>query len=149
MQVKLLDVNLNPNDKTLFRFGFVALAVFGLLGGWVLWRRSVWGFDLAGSSAGVAYALWTVGGLSAFFSLTAPRLNRFLYRGLIVATFPIGFVLSYLFLGIIFYAIITPVGLLFRLLGRDPLRRKFDPKLTTYWVDHQEPENVERYFRQY
>jgi saxitoxin biosynthesis operon SxtJ-like protein len=147
--MKLLDVNLNPDARTLRRFGFVALAVFGALGGVVLWRHSLFGIDLAGSSAGIAHVLWAAGGASALFSLFAPRLNRFLYRGLMLAGIPIGFVLSYIFMGLIFYAIITPVGLVFRLFGRDPLRRKFDSKLATYWVDHQEPESVERYFKQY
>jgi hypothetical protein len=45
--------------------------------------------------------------------------------------------------------VITPVGLIFRLLGKDPLTRRFDPRASTYWVKHEEPGNVERYFRQF
>ena len=43
--------------------------------------------------------------------------------GLAVITFPIGFVLSYVILGLLFYAIIAPIGLLLRLFGKDPLDR--------------------------
>ena len=147
--MKLFEVNLNPDDRTLAEFGFGAFAVFGLLGGFVLWRHSLLGIDLGRSYEHVAYGCWGVGAVSALGSLVAPRLNRYLYRGLVVVTFPIGFVLSHVLMAVIFYAIITPVGVAFRLFGRDPLRRKFDPSLSTYWVDHQEPDRVERYFRQY
>jgi MFS family permease len=147
--MRLLDVNFHPDRKTLFQFGFVALAAFGLLGGLLSWKRSLLGIELGGAAEGLAFALWGVGGLSALLSLVAPRLNRFLYVGLIVVTIPIGFVLSYVLMGLIFYAVITPVGLLFRLIGRDPLERKFDLEAPTYWVDHKEPDSIERYFRQY
>jgi len=76
-------------------------------------------------------------------------LNRYLYVGLTLLTFPIGFILSHVLLAIVFYLVITPVGLVMRLLGRDPLQRKFNREASTYWVDHAEPKSVEEYFRQY
>ena len=87
--------------------------------------------------------------LSGLFSVVAPAANRFLYVGLMVVAFPIGFVLSYVFMGLIFFVILTPIGLFFRLIGRDPLRRRFDRKAVTYYVPHRETAGVERYFRQY
>jgi hypothetical protein len=50
---------------------------------------------------------------------------------------------------VVFYLVFTPVGLVMRLLGRDPLQRRFDREAGTYWVDHVEPRSVEEYFRQY
>jgi hypothetical protein len=147
--MKLVEMNLDPDRKTLRQFGFIALCLFGLLGALVLWKRKFLGIELATTAPLVASVLWALGGLSGFFSLVAPRANRLLYVGLIVVTFPIGFVLSYMFMAIIFFVIFTPIGLFFRLIGRDPLRRRFDPKAATYYVPHREAENVERYFRQY
>jgi len=42
-------------------------------------------------------------------------------------------------LGIIFFGVVTPTGLLMRALGKDPLRLKLEPRATTYWIDRQPP----------
>jgi hypothetical protein len=147
--MKLVELNLDPDRRTLRQFGFIAFAIFGLLGALVLWKGKILGIDLGTAARPVAYTLWGVGILSALFSLVAPRANRFLFLGLIVVTYPIGFVMSYVLMGAIFFLVILPVGLVFRLIGRDPLHRKLDPRAETYWVPHRKAENVERYFRQY
>ena len=44
------------------------------------------------------------------------------------------------------------LGLIFRIIGKDPMKRKFDPKADSYWVDHEVAESgdgLERYERQY
>ena len=46
----------------------------------------------------------------------------------------LGWVNTRIVLGVIFFGVITPTGVMFRLLGRDPMRRTFDPSLTTYRV---------------
>jgi hypothetical protein len=65
------------------------------------------------------------------------------------ATLPIGLVVSFVMLGLFYFLLITPLGLVFRLLGRDPLHRRFDPKAETYWVEHQPADRPERYFQQF
>jgi hypothetical protein len=91
-----------------------------------------------------------LGGLSALFSLVRPGLNLALYVVLIVVTFPIGFVLSHLILGILFYLVISPVGIVIRLVGRDKLNLKADPAEETMWIDRSgEKVETDRYFKQY
>jgi hypothetical protein len=51
-------------------------------------------------------------------------------------------VVSPVVLGILFYAVITPFGLLTRLLGRDPLRLRPNPQLATYWRDRTGPSSA-------
>jgi len=145
----MIDLNLRPDRDTLRKFGFVALLAFGVLGGLVLWKRALVGIHLGDTAPRVACVLWGVGALAALLSVVAPTLNRYLYVGLTLLTFPIGFVVSHVFLALVFYLVITPAGLVMRLLGRDPLQRTFDPQASTYWVDHVEPKSVEEYFRQY
>ena len=145
----MIDLNLRPSRDTLRKFGFVALVAFGILGGLVLWKRSLAGIHLGNAAPGVALLFWGVGAVSALLSLVAPALNRYLYAGLTLLTFPIGFVVSHVFLAIVFYLVITPVGLVMRLWGRDPLLRRFDAEASSYWVDHVDPKSVEEYFRQY
>jgi hypothetical protein len=74
--------------------------------------------------------------LSAFFlamALVAPGalmpLNR-LWAGF---AHRVGQVSNYLLLGLFFYLLVLPFGLIIRLLGRDPMDRKLDPKTKSYW----------------
>ena len=145
----MLEINLRPERRVLRQFGFIALAAFGLLGGLILWQNGLFGLDFGRTTAPIAYLLWAIGVASALLSLAAPRANRPLYVGLIVITYPIGFVVSYVLLGVIFYLLFTPLGLVFRLMRRDPLQRRFEKEASTYWVPHRPSDSVERYFRQF
>jgi hypothetical protein len=46
---------------------------------------------------------------------------------------------SPLILGLMFYLVITPIGLLLRLAGKDPLRLRPDPASTSYWIRREPP----------
>lgn len=48
-------------------------------------------------------------------------------------------VISPLALGLLFYATITPVGLLMRACGKDPLRLKREPAAASYWLPREPP----------
>ena len=56
--------------------------------------------------------------------------------------------MSYVILGLIFYGLFTLVALIFRLLGRDPLRRAFEPDTASYWVEHKR-RDARSYFKQF
>ena len=40
---------------------------------------------------------------------------------------------------VLFYAVVTPTALLFRILGKDPLRLSRDPGARSYWIERQPP----------
>jgi hypothetical protein len=48
-------------------------------------------------------------------------------------------VTSPIVLGLMFFVVVTPIGLLMRALGKDPLRLKADANASTYWVDRAPP----------
>ena len=87
--------------------------------------------------------------LATLFSLIAPQANLALYVGLTVLTYPIGFVLSYVIMGTLFYLLIGPMALVMRLIGRDPLNRAIEPDADSYWVDARPARPKEHYFRQF
>ena len=146
----MIDLNLRPDRKLLRGFGWIALGFFGLLGGVVYWKKSIVGIHLGPDTARlVTGLLWGVGGISGLLSLLRPEWNRFLFIGMSLVAFPIGFVLSHLILALIYFGIMTPIGLFFRLIRRDALHRKLDRQAASYWVTHRPVESVERYFRQY
>ena len=145
----MLEINLRPDKRTLKTFGFIALAGFGLLAGIIYWRNGLFGLDFGRAAGPVSGVLGILALLSAVCSLFAPSANRPLYVALVLLTYPIGFVLSHVFLGLVFFGVLTPVGLVFRLRGRDSLKRRFDPQAKTYWVPHRPTDSMERYFRQF
>ena len=50
------------------------------------------------------------------------------------ATHAIGETLTWFMLAIVFYLVITPLGLIMRILGKDPLDKRIDIKANTYWL---------------
>ena len=145
----VIDLNLSPDDKQLRQFGWIAATAFGLLAGLIGWRGGLFGFDFGTATRVVIPALIGVGMLVGLLAWLAPRANRPLYLGLILLTFPIGFVLSHVIMAALFYGLFTPVALVFRLIRRDPLQRRFDPELPSYWVPPRARPSKESYFQQF
>ncbi len=55
-----------------------------------------------------------------------------------------------LILGLMYYAVFTPVRCVFALLGNDPMKRKPEPDAETYWVAHDPPsDDPKRFERQF
>ncbi len=147
--MKLVNLDLRPGVKQLRSFGFIALAAFGLLGTLIYWKGSFFGIQLGEATRGVAFTFWGIAVLSALFSLVYPRANHPLYVVLSLVAYPIGFVVSHVIMAFLFYVVITPVGLVFRLIGRDPLHRRFDPQAESYWEPHVPRKQKRSYFRQF
>ena len=144
-----VELNLNPDTRSLRQFGIIALFALGAIGGLVLWRGGLFGLDFGALAAPAAYTLWGIAAVSGCLSAIAPRGNRPLWVALILITFPIGFVLSYLLMGLLFYGMLTPFSLAFRLIGRDALKRRFEPSTESYWLRRDREIPIERYFRQF
>ena len=146
---KMVEINWQPDDRTLRQFGWIALVGFLLIAllAWNEWL--VFSVGLGSARTTVAYAFAGLGMLSAVFSLVAPKANKPIFLGLTLLSYPIGFVLSYVIMGFLFFGLITPVGLLFRLIGKDPLNRRFDRSAPTYWSDPRPRRGKESYFRQF
>ena len=145
----MLDIDLRPDERRLRQFGFLSLAAFATLAAMAWFERLVFGFGLGEARPIVAGSLAGLGLLSSLLSLLRPVANRPLYVGLTLLALPVGYLLSYLMLGALFYLLITPVGLLFRIIGRDPLQRRFEPEAESYWIPPGPRPPRERYFRQF
>lgn len=115
----------------------------------VQWRGGLFGLDFGDAARWVSYSLWALGAVSALLSLVSPAGNRFLFVALTVITYPIGYVVSFVLMAIYFYGVLTFVAMVFRLTGRDVLKRKFEPEASTYWAPHTSPASIKRYFQQF
>lgn len=145
----LVNLSFQPEAKQLRQFGWVALAAFGALGGWALYAGRLLGFELGAAATPAGAGLVGLGALSAAFSAFAPRLNRPLFLALMVVAFPIGWGVSHAVLLVFYVGFVTPIGLLLRAVGRDPMRRRFEKGASTYWVRHAPVTDRRRYFRQF
>jgi len=79
--------------------------------------------------------------------LVKPALVRPIYAGATVLTFPIGWIVSKLVLACLYFGLFTPVGLMFRLIGRDVLGRRPRLGAETYWAPKSMPTEPNQYFR--
>jgi len=145
---KLVAIDLSPDDTKLKQFGFIALFAFAVLAALAWYERGLFA-SVGEHKQQVAVALAALGGLSALLSLAWPRGNWPLYVGLTVVSYPIGFVLSYVILGVLFFGVIAPIGALMRALGKDPLTRQYDKNAKTYWSDARPARPKSDYFRQF
>ena len=66
-----------------------------------------------------------------------------------VLAFPIGWTVSQVILLAMFYGLFVPIGLVFRLIGRDPLQRARSSNLESYWSPKSAPADLRRYFKQF
>ncbi len=146
---QMIEINLRPDQSTLRQFGWIALVGFGILAtiAWQEWL--IFSFGLGEARPIVAGVFVALAAWSAFFSLVWPRANLPVYIGLTILSYPIGFVLSSLIMGTLFFVLITPLGIFFKMTGRDSLKRKFEPDLDSYWIDSRAPRAKESYFKQF
>lgn len=137
--MSLLRLNTRPSSRDLRVFSVLWLLFCG--GAGVLaWQRG---------SGRFAVALWAVGAAGGAAGVGFPPAMRYVYLAAIYLTAPMGFVISHLLLGAVYYLVLTPTGLIMRLLGHDPLARRFEPQKKTYWHHRSESKPAPSYFRQH
>ena len=101
---------------------------------------------------GYAIVLYVgLGGIALLLSgLLYPKMLKPLYNSWMIVALTIGFVMSRILLAVLFYLVFTPVGLFMRMLNKDPLDRKSDPSVDSYWVRRNkeiyDPGDAERQF---
>ncbi|MFH1039371.1 MAG: SxtJ family membrane protein [PVC group bacterium] len=110
---------------------------------------TVFGFshNFAGRSEWILYGIAVV---LFFWGMISPYTLRPLYTGWMYFTRCVAWLLTTVVLGLVFYIGFTGIGLLMRLLGKNPLDRKFDRSPCSYWLKHRPYTfNKEHYERQF
>lgn len=113
--------------KHLRSFGLTVGGVFAAIG---LWPAVVRDEDVR---------LWAVAlaGLLLLPALVRPRSLQTVYRVWMRLGERLGWINSRIILGVIFYGLFTPAGLIMRLRGKDPMRRHWEPEADTYRLVRQ------------
>ena len=119
--------NIKSEKKDLCQFGIIFAVVFGLLGVWFFWRGQTYYFYL-----------FIISALFLSFAFILPVFLRpfdKLWMGLALV---IGWITTRIILAILFYLVISPIGLLGKLFGKEFLKLKFKKeKLDTYWIKNE------------
>src|SRR5881397_3046119 len=105
--------HLKTEPRELRKFGLMVGGVLLLLGFWFVFRHKPWH----------AWS-WTPGALLLLLGILAPRVLKHIYLGWMTLAFVLGFIVSTILLTIFFYVVVTPIGLVARLCGKDFLERK-------------------------
>lgn len=119
-----------PSDSFNRSFGFLAMGVCAAGAVVAQVRHAVIGWSVVAVIGAVcmgALALW------------APRRLTPLSKAWMGLGMLMGRVVNPLVFGLMFFALITPVGWVMRLRGRDALRLRLDPSAQSYWVDRRPP----------
>ncbi len=105
------------------KFGITLGIVFGLLGGLFFWREKPY----------YSY-LFILAAFFLFFGLVLPVLLKPIHKGWMTLALVLGSIMTRIILSILFYLVITPLGLISKLSGKDFLDLKFDKSASSYWV---------------
>ena len=119
-------------------FGLIVGGVFVLLGMWWLYR---------GKFATAAYVLSAAGSALVLCGLVFPRLLTVPRRLWIKLAEALSYVSSRIILAIVFFLVLTPIGLVKRAMGWDPLQRRSGSG-DTFWKPYPE-RNPRHYEKMY
>ena len=134
-----MDAVRRADRRRLRGFGLTVGLAFLVLAAFLLWRhRSAWPVCAA------------LGGLLALLGLAAPAVLRPIERVWMRLAGYLGWFMTRVILGLVFLLVFSPAGLIMRLLGKDPLKLRFDRGTASYWEPRAEqdrsPERMERMF---
>jgi hypothetical protein len=127
------EVSRNPPRRQLRQFSAILVVLVLIIGVARHWPVAWIGAGVATGLAGVI----------------EPSTARPIFVGWMLAVSPIRWAVSRVLLGLVFYGVVTPIGLVLRLMGHNPMRGRLDPAAPTYWEPKLGSGDVSSYFRQY
>ena len=112
------------DKKELRHFGLIVGGIFGVIGFWPMVFR------------GQGPRLWALAIAVALVipAVVLPRSLTRVHRVWMAVGETLGWINTSILLSVVFYGIVTPMGIIMRCLGRDPMHRRFDPGAATYRV---------------
>ena len=128
----------SPRD--LRKFGLMVGGVFLALGIYFYLRHKPWW-------------LWFVAPGAPLFLLGSvfPRSLKWIYVAWMTLSMILGAIVSTILLTVLFYLVVTPIGLLARVVGKDFLSQKLDHGAASYWLlcDVSRPKQKHEHERQF
>ncbi|MFA6091906.1 MAG: SxtJ family membrane protein [Elusimicrobiota bacterium] len=132
----LIKIDWEPGARRIKQFGLGLLGFSALLA-FMSWRK--------GATPSAAVLLAGLGMLT----LALPRAGRRIYQGWMALVYPIGACVSVLLLALLYFGVITPIGLALRIFGRDALQLRPLSAGESGWAElklSSDPKHYERLF---
>src|SRR5437867_8696319 len=121
-------------------FGLIVGGVFALLGTWWLYR---------GKFISAAHVVVPIGLVLVLLGLIVPRVLAYPNKAWMTIAEGMSYVSTRIILAFVFFAVLTPIGLVKRAMGWDPLHRRSDRR-DTYWRPYSkrqlDPRHYEKMF---
>ncbi len=137
----VIEINRNPAPVHLKRFSWFWFPLFYLVLGVVL--------HLHGVCFQVCCGVWAAGLAVSCAGFFFPAVTKHVFVATQVVFFPAGWIVSHIIMFIIYFGVITPIALVFKLIGRDPLLRRFSRDRDSYWRPLRSDRPPEDYFKQW
>jgi len=118
-EIKAIDTS----PRKIRDFGITFFVVFAIIGGVFLYQGQSFG-----------YACFVAGVVFVVLGRGAPRSLKPLYKAWMTLALVLGFFTSRVILCILYYFVLTPIGVIMRLFGRDLLDRRWDKEARSYWI---------------
>jgi hypothetical protein len=117
-------VNQSTPHKELRHFGLLVGAIFTIIGLWPLVFRNE------------PFRLWAVvpGGVLILLGAIFPQILAPIHKAWMKMGHILGWINTRILLGLVFYGLVTPIGIIFRLMGKDSMRQVFAMESSTYRV---------------
>jgi hypothetical protein len=112
---------LDRSPRALRRFGIILGAALLLLGKLLF---------LGGNAGG---PFLSIGALLLLAAAFAPSILRYVYKPWMTLAFAMSWLATRVILTLLYFLIVTPIGLLQRLCGKRPLEFRFKSDETSYW----------------
>lgn len=130
--------NIEMSSKKMKEFGLFVGGIFCLIGGLLLWK----------SKPAYPYFIG-FGGVLVILGAVAPKLLGPLYKLWMSFAMVMGFVMSHVLLGILFYFCVTPISLIAKALKNHLLDTLFPDTKETYWTKRKKINDKASYEKQY
>jgi hypothetical protein len=134
-----LEFKKSPASKMLRQFAAAWMIFFA---GIALW----YGLHRGNVNLGICFATLAVAVGAP--GLLCPKVMRPVFRLALGVSWPLGWMISRLILALVFGAVFIPLGLVFRIIGRDALLLRMDRRRESYWLS-KPPPIPRNYFTQY
>lgn len=136
----LIEINWNPQRRELRTFAIALACLCGLAGLLGLQQDSAMLFVATwfGLSVACLALAWRV-----------PQAMRHLYLLWMILFYPLRWLISCLLIAVVYYLVITPVGIILRLCGYDLVGKRFDSQAASYWKPKTQDRRPADYFRQF
>lgn len=138
--------SIDTSDRAVRHFGYLMGVIALVVGVWMTWKAGWMPANTALGIVGAGVAIALAGRL-------LPALLRPVFKLWMMLAVVLGFIMTRVILTIVYFGIVTPIGVVMRLARRDPLAKRPDRDVDSYWIpvdrDAETREEVAARLRRY